>query len=140
MTKHNAGPDGGVIASSGSLTESDLVLGKRAIRIMTILGAAALVVCIGIAVYVFQNVPMDTRLSYSGRFGRNGIPMPLAITVMPLVLALMLRPSRGGRAHHMGRNKRVAYYVLQSAVFIAAVWGQWVMAELLMAEAGLLPE
>lgn len=116
------------------------MLSQRAIRIMTILGAAALVVCIGIAVYIFQNVQMDTRLPYSGRFGRNGIPMPLAITGIPFLLVLMLRPSRSRRAHNMSKKKRIAYYLLQSAVFIAAVWGQWVMAELLMVEAGLLPE
>ncbi|CEA06759.1 hypothetical protein BN1051_00115 [Arthrobacter saudimassiliensis] len=138
MTREKVVSDRLTGASSDSLTERDLVLGKRAIRIMTILGTLAFVVCIGIAIYVFQNVPMETRLPYTGRFGRNGIPMPLAISAVPFALVVMLRPSWGRRAHHMGKKKRVAYYVLLSAILIGAVYGQRVMAETLMIEAGVL--
>ncbi|MBD7993840.1 hypothetical protein H9639_00785 [Arthrobacter sp. Sa2CUA1] len=139
VTRRNVVSEGGSSALRGSLTERDLLLGKRAIRIVTILGVVAFVVCVGMAVYVFQNVPVDTRLPYSGRFGRSGMPMPFAIGVIPVALIVLVRPSTSRRAHHMGKKSRIGYYILLPPMLLGAVYGQFVMAELLMIESGALP-
>ena len=45
-----------------TLTDEDLRLGKRNVLITRVACVIALVVCLGLAVYVFQNVPAETRL------------------------------------------------------------------------------
>ncbi|CEA06750.1 hypothetical protein BN1051_00110 [Arthrobacter saudimassiliensis] len=121
--------------SKPNLSERDLVLGKRVIRFMTVGCLAALVVNLAIAVYVFQSVPLDTRLPYSGRFGRNGIPMPIAMGVFVVFLALFARPY-GSKAHHMGKRARVILYILAVAIMVVAVWAQWELAKAILVEGG----
>ena len=69
---------GGTAQPPKNLTSQDLVLGARASRYVDVLCLAGLGIASVLAVLVFISVPLDTRLPYSGRFARNGIPMPIS--------------------------------------------------------------
>lgn len=113
----------------GELTEQDFLLGKRATLIIDILCVFAFIACAGIAIYVFLSVPFGTRMDYSGQFGRNGIPIPVAMLVTLVALFLFWRTGRKSDAHHMGKVERVGLYVLGSAITVGCVVGQLVMAQ-----------
>ncbi|MBP3042937.1 hypothetical protein J2M54_05155 [Arthrobacter sp. zg-ZUI227] len=113
----------------GELTEQDKLLGKRATRIIDILCVLAFVACAGIAIFVFLSVPFGTRMDYSGQFGRNGIPMPIAMLVTLVALFLFWRTGKQSDAHHMGKVERVGLYALGSAITVGCVVGQLVMAQ-----------
>lgn len=119
------------------LTEQDLLLGKRASRIIDILCLVGFIACAGIAIYVFMSVPLDARMSYSGQFGRNGIPVPVAMLVVVLVLVLFWRGGKKPDAHHMGKGGRILLYILGPAIVVGCVAGQLVMAQSILAGAVL---
>ena len=125
--------------TQSKLTEQDLLLGEKAVRIKSALCVIAFTICIGIAVFVFLSVPLDTRMPYSGRFGRNGLPMP-AVMLLPLVALLILwRSGRKPDAHHMGQGMRRFYYVLAPAMIFGIMCGQLTFAKLILIEAGAYP-
>jgi hypothetical protein len=62
-------------------TAEDLRLGKRAAGHVRIVSAVAFLTCVGITLFVFLNVPWDTRMPYDGKYSSNGIPMQLALLV-----------------------------------------------------------
>ena len=72
----------------GALTEQDLLLGKRAVEIKTILCVVTFAVCIGIAIFVFMNVPWDTRMPYDGKHNRSGNGIPMQIAMLPILVVL----------------------------------------------------
>ncbi|MBP3042944.1 hypothetical protein KKR91_07995 [Arthrobacter jiangjiafuii] len=111
------------------LTEQDLLLGKKASRIIDILCLVGLIACTGIAVYIFMSVPLGARMSYSGQFGRNGIPVPVAMLVVLVVLFLFWRGGKKPDAHHMGKGGRIVLYILGPAIVVGCVAGQLVMAQ-----------
>ncbi|MBP3036568.1 hypothetical protein J2M53_09930 [Arthrobacter sp. zg-ZUI100] len=113
----------------GELTEQDKLLGKRATRIIDILCVLAFVACAGIAIFVFLSVPFGTRMDYSGQFGRNGIPMPVAMLVTLVALFLFWRGGKKPDAHHMGKGGRIVLYILGPAIVVGCVAGQLVMAQ-----------
>ena len=113
----------------GELSEQDFLLGKRATQIIDIMCVLAFVACAGIAIYVFLSVPFSTRMDYSGQFGRNGIPMPVAMLVILVVLFLFWRTGKKPDAHHMGKAERIGLYVLGSGITVGCVVGQCVMAQ-----------
>lgn len=126
------------IGSEG-LTAEDLELGKRAVKIISILAAVALVVSIGIAIYVFMSVPWETRLPYEGQYGRSGIPMQIAMFMCIFMQFLLLRAGKKPTAHHMGKASRGGLYVLASMMIVGVVWGQCVLAKSILVEGGALP-
>lgn len=87
-----------------TLTDEDLRLGKQNVLITRVACVIALIVCLGLAVYVFQHVPAETRLPYSGKYGRNGIPMPISVLLMPVVVLIILRNAFTRGAHEMEWN------------------------------------
>jgi hypothetical protein len=106
------------------LRAEDLHLGKRAVRLKTIACVIAFLACLGIAVFVLSSVPWDARMPYSGRFGRNGIPAPIAMLPCLLVLFGFWRTGRKPDAHHMGKGSRVGYYILAPVIIVGCVLGQ----------------
>ncbi len=119
-------------------TEQDLRLGRKASNIIDKLCIVALFACLGMAVFVFLNVPLDTRMPYSGRFGRNGIPAPIAMLPALVVLVGFWRSGRKPNAHHMRSGSRVGLYVIGTAVIVACVVFQWNFAEAILTEGGFL--
>jgi hypothetical protein len=114
------------------------VLGRRAVNIKTVLCVVAFVACVGIAVFVFMNVPWDTRMPYDGKYNRSvtGIPMQIAMLPMLLVLLGFWRSGKKPDAHHMGKGSRAAYYILAPAIIIACGVGQWVMGQAILTNGG----
>ena len=122
-----------------TLTDEDLRLGKRNVLITRVACVIALVVCLGLAVYVFQHVPAETRLPYSGKYGRNGIPMPISVLLMPVVVLIILRNAFTRGAHEMGRGARIGSYILGLGMILGLVIGQLAIAEGLLIEGGAMP-
>lgn len=121
------------------LTEEDLLLGKKAVRVIEIMCLAAMVVCAGIAVFVFASVPLDTKLPYSGQFSRAGIPMPIAMLAVFLVLVGLWRATKKPDAHHLSKGARVRVPILGAVLILAFVGAQWAMAHAILVEGGALP-
>lgn len=114
-------------------------MGKKTARVIGILCVIAIVVSAGIAVFVFASVPWSTRLPYSGQFGRNGIPMPIAMLAVFVPLVGLWRATKKSDAHHMGKGSRVTSYTLGTALILVFVWAQWTMAHAILVRGGALP-
>ena len=121
------------------LTEEDLLLGKKTVRVIEIMCLAAIAVCAGIAVFVFASVPLDTKLPYNGQFGRNGIPMPIAMLAVFLVLTGLWRATKKPDAYHLSKGARVRVPILGAVLILAFVGAQWAMAHAILVEGGALP-
>lgn len=122
-------------------TEHEIELGARANRVARVLGIVVLILCLGIAVFALFVLPIDTRLAYSGRLGRNGIPMPIAMAVMPLAVFFTVRPLLKPNPDVNGMNKsgRMIIYWICLPMFLFFLYGQWVLAESMLSEAGVFP-
>lgn len=123
------------------LTAKDLVLGKRVVRIVFILCLVAFVALVVIAVYMYQSVPLDTRMPYDGRGGRSGrgIPMPIAVMICFIFPFVWWRALRKPNAHQIGKGTRVTVCIGASVMLPGAILGQLVIAQALLVEAGVLP-
>ena len=119
-------------------TEEDLRLGRKASRTMDRFCVVALIACLGMAAFVFTNVPWDTRMPYSGRFGRDGIPAPIAMLPALIVLLGFWRSGKKPDAHHMRKGSRVGMYIVGSAIVAACVFFQWQFAEAILVQGGFL--
>lgn len=121
-----------------SLTEEDLIFGKKATKFMTIYTIIALSLCVGMAVFIFLNVPWDTRLPYDGKYDRsgNGLPMQIAMSPILIVLVMSIRGLRKPDAHHMPKGSRVGTYILGSTIVSACIIGQSVLAWSILVEGG----
>ncbi|WP_163163612.1 hypothetical protein [Arthrobacter sp. Alg241-R88] len=122
----------------GGLTERDLRLGKRAVRLKTQLCAFAFLVCVGIAIFVFLSVPIDTRMPYEGRFNRSGAGIPVPAAMLPSLILLFLLWRSGAKpdSHHMGKGSRIAYYILAPVMILGCVVGQWTFARSILEASG----
>ncbi len=122
----------------GDLTEEDLRLGKRAVRLKTQLCVFAFLLCAGIAVFVFMSVPLDTRMPYEGKFNRSGTGIPMPVAMLPALMLLFLLWRSGAKpdSHHMGKKSRRAYYILAPVMILGCVVGQWVFARSILEAAG----
>ncbi len=90
----------------------------------------AFAACVGIAVFVFINVPWNTRMPYDGKFDRSGsgIPMQIAMLAGLVLLFGIWRAARKADAHHMRKGSRVGAYIFGTAMILACAVSQWVMA------------
>jgi hypothetical protein len=122
----------------GALSEQDLLLGKRAAKLKTILCVVTFAACVGIAIFVVANVPWDSRMPYDGKYNRSGSGIPMQIAMLPVLVVLFgfWRSGKKADAHHMGRGSRVAYYILAPAITMACVVGQWVMGQAILTNGG----
>lgn len=96
---------------------------KKAALVRDVLYALALLSCIGLAVYVFQNVALDTRLPTNGRRGREGTPVPYAMLMPPAVMMVIWWVGRR-RPLRPGKSGLVRRYVFAALIPLAAVTGQ----------------
>ena len=111
-------------------TEEDLRLGRKVCKYIDILCVSALIICAGIALFVFLNVPWNTFHPDPGKYG-GYYPMQVTLA-LPLIGILFLGP-RGRRRkpgdHHMRKGSRVASYILFTSIVLLCLWAQWVIAE-----------
>ncbi|MBD7993838.1 hypothetical protein H9639_00775 [Arthrobacter sp. Sa2CUA1] len=134
--KDDSSRTGGV---ASPLTEQDLILGKKASRFIDVVIVIAFTISLGLAVYVFISVPLATMLPYSGQYGRNGIPMPIAVSPAPIGLFVLWRQGRKPDAHHMRKGSRIGVYTFGTLVVGGIVYTQWILVEALLIEGGALP-
>lgn len=126
-------------APRSSFTDEELRLGKRAMNYMLIICVLAIVSCLGMAIYVFQAVPLNTVLPYEGRHARNGMPVLIAM-LLPLVFpAGLLRAARKGDADQMHTGSRRTAYILGSVLVFGAIWAQGYLAHWSLVQGGALP-
>lgn len=121
------------------LSEQDLLLGKKASKYSAVICAVAFAVSLCIAIYVMLSVPLETRMPYSGQYGRNGIPMPFALLPVLFVLSGLFRGSIKSDSHHMGKGSRGGLYIIGTGMVIGCVVLQWVFAKSILIEGGAFP-
>lgn len=120
------------------LTEEDLLLGKKASKFFDVLCVIALAACAGIIVFVFTNVPWNTRMPYEGKYNYSGTGIPMQIALLPCVLVLLglWRSGRKPDAHEMTKAGRIGVYTFGTAMIAGCAWGQWIMGEAILTAGG----
>lgn len=120
------------------LTEEDLLLGKKANKFFDVLCVIALAACAGIIVFVFTNVPWNTRMPYEGKHNYSGTGIPMQIALLPCVLVLLglWRSGRKPDAHEMTKAGRIGVYTFGTAMIAGCAWGQWIMGEAILTAGG----
>ena len=125
----------------GRFSEEDLLLGKKACKFFDVLCVIAFVACVGIAVFVFINVPWNTRMPYDGKYNRRGTGIPMQIAMLPCMLVLigLWRSGRKPDAHQMTKGGRIGLYIFGTAMILACAVGQGVMASAILVAGGYIP-
>jgi hypothetical protein len=136
------GVNSGARGKSGKVySEEELLLGKKVTKIFRICCTVAFLVCVGIAIFVFTNVPWDTSLPYVGKYNRTGSGIPMQIAMLPCLIVLfgLWRSGKKPDAHHMGKGGRIAVYIFGTAMILACAIAQWVMASGILSAGGFFP-
>jgi hypothetical protein len=107
---------------------------------MGVVCVIAFVACAGIAVFVFTNVPWNTRMPYDGKLNRSGtgIPMQIAMLAGLVLLFGLWWSARKPDAHHMRKGARVGAYIFGTAIILACAIAQWVLASEILIAGGYL--
>lgn len=128
-------------AEGDGFTEQDLLLGKTAVKFIHTLCVVGFLACLGIALFVFTNVPWDTRMPYDGKYNRSGSGIPMQIAMLPCLVVLFgfWRGGKNPDANQMRKGSRVGLYVLGTAIVLACAVGQWVMASEILIAGGYFP-
>ncbi len=79
---------------------------------------------------------MNTRMPYSGRFGRNGIPAYIAMALPPLFLFIIWKDGKKPDAHRMGKGACIAVYIFGTAMVLTTGIGQWILADRILTAGG----
>jgi hypothetical protein len=131
------GKDGPQVA----LTDEDLLLGRKAAKYLNVLCACGLAACILIALFVFANVPWDTRMPYDGKYNRAGTGIPMQIAMLPILIVIIVlwRSARKADSHEMNKASRGVSYALGTAIVLGGILGQWTMGQTILVSGGYLP-
>jgi hypothetical protein len=123
---------------AGKLTEHDLLLGRKASRYIKFLCVAGFLACVGTAIFVFMNVPWDTRMPYDGRYNRSGSGIPMQIAMLPILAVIfsLWRSAKKPDSYQMDKASRVASYVFGTVIVLGGVIGQWIMGQSILAAGG----
>lgn len=132
-------PKPATTAPRSSFTEEELRLGNRAMNYMRIICVFAIVACLGMAIYVFQAVPLDTVLPYDGRYASNGMPVLIAMLLPLLFPAGLFRAARKSDADQMHIGSRRMAYILGSVLVFGAIGAQGYLAQWSLVQGGALP-
>jgi len=124
-------PEAGKDDPADKLTEHELLLGRKASRYINFPCAAGFLACVGTAIFVFMNVPWDTRTPYDGRYNRSGSGIPMQIAMLPILAVIfsLWRSAAKPDSHQMNKASRVVSYVLGTAIVLGGVFGQWAMGQ-----------
>ena len=120
-------------------TEHDLVMEKWVLRAYSAACLIGVAVCLWIAFDVVQRVPLDTRLPYTGRLSRNGLPLPVSLGMTPLALALLARPYKGKKGYAFKtRRTRIIFSAVVPVIIVVLVWFHWRFGQALLIEGGAI--
>lgn len=135
------GSDTGKNRPQVALSAEELLLGRKAAKYINILCACGLAACIVIALFIFANVPWDTRMPYDGKYNRagTGIPMQIAMLPISLVIISLWRSARKADSHLMNKASRAVSYSLGTAIVLGGILGQWTMGQSILVSGGYLP-
>ncbi|MFL4474226.1 hypothetical protein ACIPVK_09525 [Paeniglutamicibacter sp. MACA_103] len=117
---------GSEAAASRGLSEEDLLFAKKIVKLDRTICVIALAACVGAAIFVFMNVPADTRVPYDGKYDRSGagIPMQIALLLAPAFLLKLWWSTKKKDAHRMSKKGSIGSIVLGSFLVAVCVLGQ----------------
>lgn len=123
------------------LSAEDLVLGREAAKFLNVLCLCGFAACVAIALFIFANVPWDTRMPYDGKYNRAGTGIPMQIAMLPALVVVVgiWRSVRKADSHEMNRASRVVSYVLGTPMVLGGILGQWIMGHSILMAGGYLP-
>jgi hypothetical protein len=103
---------------------------------------SALLVCIGMTVFVLMSVPWDTRMPYDGKYNRSGSEIPMQIALLPVLVPILGIRRAVGRPEKSPRTKagRVRVYILVAVFVSFCMIAQWTFSKSILVAGGYLPE
>lgn len=130
----------GIMVGKGTLarelTERDLLLGRRAAKIVTVAAGTCLAVTAAAALFIWVRVPLGTFIN----LGANGDRMHIIPALLPAVgvSAALFTPGRKPDAGHMGKGSRYCLYITAPLMLVWALYLQLVMFLGALRTAGVL--
>lgn len=123
-------------------TAEQLRFSKKDARNLSLICVGALVVCIGMAVFVFTSVPWETRMPYDGRYNRSGSGIPMQIALLPVLVPILGMWRAIARPEKSPRTKagRIRIYILVVVFVSVCTIAQWTFSEGILVSGGYLPE
>jgi hypothetical protein len=82
-------PDVAGGSGGDGFTAEQLRFSRKDARNLSLICVGALVVCIGMAVFVFTSVPWETRMPYDGKYNRSGSGIPMQIALLPVLVPIL---------------------------------------------------
>lgn len=138
MVSEHTGSKGDTGSPLDNLSEDDLNFGRKSARFLRNSCMIAFLVCLGIALFVAFNVPLETRMPYEGKYGRGGIPMPIAMLPILVTLAGFWWTAKKPDAHIMGRVSSMMVIIFGAALFVGGIIAQGFFARGILIEGGAL--
>lgn len=123
------------------LSDEDLFLGRKAAKYVNVLCLCGFAACVGIALFIFANVPWDTRMPYDGKYNRAGTGIPMQMAMLPALVVIVgiWRSVRKADSYEMNKASRVVSYVLGTPMVLGGILGQWIMGQSILVAGGYLP-
>ncbi|WP_157370946.1 hypothetical protein [Arthrobacter sp. Leaf141] len=126
-------------AFDGSNFSADqLKVTKKDATNLSLMCICAILACLGIAVFVFMNVPWETRMPYDGKYNRSGNGIPMQIAMAPVLVPIfgiwraVSRPDKNPRT----KAGRIRGYVLAVVFLLICILVQWTMANAILVAGG----
>lgn len=115
-----------------------LHVSRKDARNLSLICVGALLACVGIAVFVFMNVPWETRMPYEGKYNQSGTGIPMQVAMLPVLVPILGIWRAVGRPEKNPRTKagRVRAYVLAVAFATVCLIVQWTMANAILVAGG----
>lgn len=107
-------------------------------RILSLICVGALVVCIGMAVFVFTSVPWETRMPYDGKYNYSGSGIPMQIALLPVLVPILGTWRAVARPEKSPRTKagRIRAYILVAVFVSVCMLAQWTLSESILVAGG----
>ena len=123
------------------LSDEDLFLGRKAAKYVNVLCVCGFAACVAIALFIFVNVPWDTRMPYDGKYNRAGTGIPMQIAMLPalVVIVCIWRSVRKADSYEMNKASRVVSYALGTPMVLGGILGQCIMGQSILVAGGYLP-
>jgi hypothetical protein len=134
--KAGSGVAGG--SDGEGFTAEQLRFSWKDARILSLICVGALVVCIGMAVFVFTSVPWETRMPYDGKYNYSGSGIPMQIALLPVLVPILGMWRAVARPEKSPRTKagRIRAYILLAVFVSVCMFAQWTLSESILVAGG----